>query len=150
MTSSSPPNHNIGINHAYNLYFPLPSISVSIIFTKSILLFGSSRGWWRSWAELSLADRAFCGMEQGTTRDYIYTVGLKMANVASSSADRGRLASAIATTYTAYSHDVHKTPSRAGLSAILGITSVVDDHNREARPTPDLPKDSVGAMPYRS
>ena len=65
-------------------------------------------------------------------------------------AGRGQVVSAIAMTYTAYSHNVHETPSRAGLSANLDITSVVDDHNREARPTPDLPKDSVGAMPFRS
>lgn len=95
---------------------------------------------------------AFCGIEQGTTRNCIYTfvVGPKMANVASSSADRGRLASAIATAYTVYSHNVRKPASHAGLSAILGITTVVDEHYQEARPTPDQPKNPAGAMPFRS
>ena len=133
------------INHAYDLYPPLTPISVSTIFTKSILLSGLSHGWRRSWEELSLADGAFCGMELGTTRNCIYTVviGLKTA-------DRGRLTLAIATTFTAYPHSVHEIPSRVRLSASLGITSVADDHNREARPTSDLPEDSAGAMPFRS
>ncbi len=73
--------------------------------------------------------------------------GPKMANVASSSADRSRLVSTIATTYIADSHNLLETVSHAGLS-FSDITSVADGHDQEARPIPDPPKDSAGAKPF--
>ena len=74
--------------------------------------------------------------------------GPKMADVAGSSADRSRLASTIATTYIADSHNLLETVSHTGLSEISDITSVVDDHDQEARPIPDPPKESAGAKPF--
>ena len=74
--------------------------------------------------------------------------GPKVADVASSSADRSRLASTLATTYIADSHNQLETASHSALSEISDITSVVDDHNPEARPIPDPPKDSAGAKPF--
>lgn len=75
--------------------------------------------------------------------------GPKMADEASSSADRSRLASTIATTYIADPQDLLEIVSHAGLSEISDITSVVDDHDQEARPIPDPPKDSAGARPFQ-
>ena len=74
--------------------------------------------------------------------------GPKMADVASSSADRSRLASTIATTYIADSHNLLETVSHAGLSEISDITSVVNDHDQGARPIPDPPNNSAGAKPF--
>ena len=74
--------------------------------------------------------------------------GPKMADVASSLADRSRLVSTIATTYIADSHNLLETVSHAGLSEISDITSVVGDHDQEARPIPDPPKESAGAKPF--
>ena len=74
--------------------------------------------------------------------------GPKVADVASSSADRSRLASTIATTYIADSHIPFETASHSALSEISDLTSVVDDHHQEARPIPDPPKESAGAKPF--
>ena len=74
--------------------------------------------------------------------------GLKMEDVASSLADRSRLASTIATTYIADSHNLLDTVSHGGVSEISDITSVADNHDHESRPIPDPPKESAGAKPF--
>ncbi len=74
--------------------------------------------------------------------------GPKMADVASSSADRSQLASTTATTYIADSRNLLETASQAGLSEVSDVSSVGDDHDQEARPIPDPPKDSAGAKPF--
>ena len=82
------------------------------------------------------------------TRSNSFRDGPKIADVASSSADRSRLTSTIATTYIADSRNLLETASHTGLSDISDITSGVDEHGYEARPIPDPPKDSAGSKPF--